>query len=85
MKSAEKNNDVINSFESYKKKLREGLREGKFKIEDVEKLIGTHLKEMRESLISTTGEIINEVTKDDNDTCKQCGRPLKKNKKRMSQ
>ncbi len=75
-------NKVMKVLERFEEELRQGLRECKLTIDDIEKLMGKSLSEIKDSVIEITGEIMAEETKDEEEICKECGKTLKKNKKR---
>lgn len=79
-----KNNSILKLLEDYEKELREGLKEGKLTIDDIEKLLGKHLSEIKDTMIKITGDIMSEESKDGAEFCKKCGKRLKKTKKEGS-
>jgi len=70
-------NEIMND---YRKRLSEGLRAGK-KIDDIERMMGDALDQLRESMLEQTEEIIGQhETVQSQKKCPDCGRDLKKTK-----
>ncbi len=82
--NSKKDNSILKPLEEYEKELREGLKEGKLTIDDIEKLLGKHLSEIKDTMITITGDIMSEESKDGAEFCKECGKRLKKTKKEDS-
>jgi|GEM_PF-6674321 len=75
---------IMKSLEIFDEELRDGLRQRKLTIDDVEKMLGKQLTEMKEALMAKAGEILAEETCDTVESCKECGTTLKKTKKRIN-
>lgn len=72
-------NEIMNELE---KKLRKGLSEKQLTVTDISMLVGEYLEKAKEKILEGTGEIINEeLPQSVDDTCDNCGKPLKKTKK----
>lgn len=77
-----KNIDVTEISNSIDRELKEGLRTGKFTIDDIERVLSQGINKIKEKIISDVEEIIpNEIMKDKTDVCPKCKKPLKKTKK----
>lgn len=77
-------NSIAKVLEEYEKELSEGLRERKLTIDDIEKMLGQRLSDIRDALMTKTGEIMARESKDDAECCEECGKTLKKTKKEGS-
>lgn len=75
---------ILNSLETFEKELRTGLRENRFTIDDVEKLMVQHWNEIQQAFRGKVGDILAEESGHQEETCKECGKTLKKTKKEDS-
>ena len=72
-------NEIMKELEN---KLEKGLSEKQLTVTDISILIGEHLEKAKEKILQDTGKLINEKTPSNHEnTCKECGGPLKKTKK----
>lgn len=75
--------DVNSIMKELEEKLSKGLSDGTLDATGISRLIGEHLEKTKEKVIKDTRELIREEAKpSENESCKDCGSKLKKQKNR---
>jgi hypothetical protein len=74
--------DINEIMMELEKKIEKGLSEKQLTVTDISILIGEHLEKAKEKVLHDTGKLIKDkIPLNDENTCCECGRPLKKTKK----
>ena len=72
---------VNDPMKEYQERLYSGLKAGKLKIDDIERLMGEAIEQFKDNIATKTTEIVEQVTPaTDTKDCPDCGRGLKKTK-----